>query len=156
MKSLGAARSCPQRERVGAVRRGSDGFSLLEVLVAFMILALVGTVLFRLFGGALNTAAAADDYSRAVLLAESRLTAAAVEASLRDGGDQGTSEDGKYAWTTKIEPYVAPDATADQQRLGDMGPVRLWRVSVTVSWPGTLGNARSVALTTVRLAPKQP
>jgi hypothetical protein len=126
------------------------------VLVAFMILALVGTVLFQLFGGALNNAAAADDYSRAVLLAASRLTAAAVEAPLREGADQGASDDGKYAWATKIEPYVAPDATPDQQRLGDTAPVRLWRVTATVSWPGTLGNVRSVSLTTVRLATKQP
>jgi general secretion pathway protein I len=142
--------------RAQAARRGSGGFSLLEVLVAFVILALVGTILFQLFGGALNNAAAADDYSRAVLLAESRLTAAAVEAPLRESNDQGVSEDGKYAWTTTIQPYVAPDATADQQRLGDTSPVRLWRIATTVSWPGTLGSVRSVALATVRLATRQP
>ena len=71
------------------------GFSLLEVLVAFIILALVGTALFELFGGALNNASAADEYSRAALFAESRLTAAALETPLREGGDQGVSEDGK-------------------------------------------------------------
>ena len=53
------------------------GFSMLEVLVAFVILALVGTALFRLFSGALNNASAADDYSRAVLVAESVLAEAA-------------------------------------------------------------------------------
>jgi general secretion pathway protein I len=141
---------------VGVRGRGIRGFSLLEVLVAFVILALVGTALFRLFGGALNNASAADDYSRAVLLAESRLTETAAQTPLRAGGDQGTSEDGKYAWTTKVEPYVPPDETADQQRLGEMAAVRLWRVSVNVSWPGTFGNQRSIALATVRLAPKQP
>ena len=88
--------------------------------------------------------------------AESRLTAAALETPLREGGDQGVSEDGKYAWAKKIEPYVAPGTTADEDRLGQLSAVRLWRISVTVSWPGTLGNQRSVSLASVRLARKQP
>jgi general secretion pathway protein I len=133
------------------------GFSLLEVLVAFVILALVGTALFQVFGGALNNAAVAEEYSRAALLAESRLADAAVENSpLREGGDQGSSEDGKYNWVTRIEPYVAPDSTPDQQRLIEMTSVRLWRISVTVSWPGAFGNQRSLSLATVRLASRQP
>jgi general secretion pathway protein I len=131
------------------------GFSLLEVLVAFVVLALVGTALFRVFGASLNNAGAADEYSRAAAIAESRLTAAAVEAPLRDGSDQGTSEDGRYAWTTKIEAYVPPDSTADQGRLGQLANVRLWRIAVTVSWPGALGSERSISLSTVRLAAKQ-
>ncbi|HEX7272845.1 MAG TPA: prepilin-type N-terminal cleavage/methylation domain-containing protein [Casimicrobiaceae bacterium] len=136
---------------------GSRGFSLLEVLVAFVILALVGTALFQAFGGALNNAALAEEYSRAALLAESRLADAAVENSpLREGGDQGSSEDGKYNWVTRIEPYVAPDSTPDQQRLIEMTSVRLWRISVTVSWPGAFGRQRSLSLATVRLASRQP
>lgn len=133
------------------------GFSLLEVLVAFVILALVGTALFQLFGGALNNASLADDYSRAVLLAESQLANAAVEGlPLREGSNQGNTEDGKYSWTTRIEPYIAPGTTADQERLGQSSAVRLWRISVTVSWPGALGNQRSLSLATVRLASRQP
>ena len=125
--------------------------------MAFVILALVGTALFQLFGGALNNASAAADYSRAALLAESRLAAVAVETiPLREGGDQGTSEDGKYSWATKVGAYVPPGTTADLDRLGQAASVRLWRISVSVSWPGTLGNQRSVSLATVRLATKQP
>jgi len=139
------------------MRTSARGFSLLEVLVAFVILALVGTALFQLFGGALNNASAADDYSRAVLLAESRLADAAVEGlPLRESSDQGTTEDRKYSWTTKIEAYVPPGETADQQRMGESSSVRLWRISVTVSWPGVLGNQRTLSLATVRLASRQP
>ena len=66
------------------------GFSLLEVLVAFVIVALVGTALFGLFGGALNNASAADEWSRALLLAETRLAVAANASPLREATDQGT------------------------------------------------------------------
>jgi general secretion pathway protein I len=152
----GTLSSFPRKRESSGVIARSLGFSLLEVLVAFIILALVGTALFELFGGALNNASAADEYSRAALFAESRLTAAIVEAPLREGGDQGVSEDGKYTWATRIEPYVGPGTTADQDRLGQQAAVRLWRISVTVSWPGTLGNQRSVSLASLRLAPKQP
>ena len=131
------------------------GFSLLEVLVAFVILALVGTVLFRLFGASLNNASLGDEYSRAALHAESRLAAAGVERPLREGSDQGASEDGRYTWSTKVEPYVAPGTTADQERMAQMLPTRLWRLTVTVTWPTDVGGQRTLALSTVRMAMKQ-
>lgn len=137
-------------------RTRAAGFSLLEVLVAFVILALVGTALFRLFGASLNNASLADEYSRAVLYAESRLAAAAVETPLRERSDQGASDDGHYAWSTKVESYALPGATADQERMAQMLPLRPWRLTVTVSWPGDFGGQRSLALSTVRLAIKQP
>ena len=150
-----AARRDPGR--TPRARRRAAGFSLLEVLVAFVILALVGTALFRLFGASLNNVSLAGDYSRATLYAESRLAAAAVEAPLREGSAQGASEDGRYAWTTQIEPYVAPGTTPDQDRMGQMLPLRAWRISVQVTWPGDVfGGQRSIALSTVRLAVKQP
>ena len=134
----------------------SRGFSLLEVLVAFVILALVGTSLFRLFGASLNNAGAADEYSRAAVYAESRLTLLALDLPLHETSDQGTSDDGRYSWTTKVEPYLSPGSTDDQARLAQLLPMRLWKLSVVVSWPGTMGNSRSFAISTVRLAMKQP
>ena len=43
------------------------------LLPAVGVCALVASVLFQIFGGALRNAGAADDYSRAVLIAESKL-----------------------------------------------------------------------------------
>jgi general secretion pathway protein I len=125
---------------------GSRGFSLLEVLVAFVILALVGTVLFRLFGASLNNASLGDEYSRAALYAESRLAAAGAERPLREVTDQGASEEGRYTWSTKVEPYVPPGMTPDQERLAQMLPARLWRLTVTVTWPTDIGGQRTLAL----------
>lgn len=132
------------------------GFSLLEVLAAFVILALVGTALFRLFSGALGNAALADEYSRATLYAESRLVGAGVETPLREGVQQGTSEDGYYAWSLKLEPYTPPGTPPDLQNATEAMAVRLWRLAVTVSWPGAPGSERSVALSTLKVAIKEP
>lgn len=137
------------------LRSASRGFSLLEVLAAFVVLALVGTALFRIFSGALGNASLSDEYSRATLYAESRLASPGVETPLREGVQQGTSDDGKYAWAARIAPYRPPASTPDLDAAVDLMPVRLWRIAVTVSWPGVGGNDRSVALATVRLAAKE-
>jgi general secretion pathway protein I len=131
------------------------GFSLLEVLAAFVILALVGTQLFRLFSGALGNATLADEYSRATLYAESRLAAVSVEAPLKEGSLQGNSDDGRYAWTAVISPYLPPGPTPDFDSATAAMAVRLWKLAVTVTWPGTPGNERSIALSTVRIAVKE-
>jgi general secretion pathway protein I len=134
---------------------GSGGFSLLEVLAAFVVLALVGTALFRIFSGALGNASLSDEYSRATLYAESRLASPGVETPLREGVQQGTSEDGKYSWVARVEPYRPPGSTPDLDAAAALMPARLWRIAVTVSWPGLAGGERSIALATVRLAPKE-
>jgi len=136
--------------------RRAAGFSLLEVLVAFVILALVGTALFNVFGQSLTNAGAADDYSRVANFAESRLTMLGLDTPLRETSDQGTSDDGRYAWATKVEHYLPAGATDDQIRLAQMLPMQLWRLSVTVTWPGERGSQRSLSLATVRMAMKQP
>jgi len=145
-----------------ARRRGSRGvagttlagFSLLEVLVAFVILALVGTALFRLFSGALANASAADDASRAVLVAESVLAEAASTQPLREATQQGTVDDGRIEWTTRVVPYAAPGVNADTERGSESLPLRLYRVTAEVAFPAANGGRRSLALATTRIAAK--
>jgi general secretion pathway protein I len=130
------------------------GFSLLEVLVAFVILALVATALFKLFSGALNNASAADDYSRAVLVAESVLAEAASTQPLREATQQGTVDEGRIEWTTRVAAYVAPGVGADAERVSDALPTRLYRISVDVTFPAPTGGKRTLALATTRIGAK--
>jgi general secretion pathway protein I len=142
--------TAPQRHR------GQAGFSVLEVLVAFIIVGLVVTALFRLFGGALGNAAAADEWTRALLVAESRLALAASAVPLRETADAGTDADGRIVWRTSVTPYVPPDADPDLERLSQSMPTKLYRVTVDVRFPGTAGRERSLSLSTVRLGPRNP
>jgi general secretion pathway protein I len=142
---FGAPQSAPHRQR---------GFSLLEVLVAFVILALVGTVLSRLYSSSLRNAGAAEEWSRAELVAESRLAAATSAVPLKQGSASGTDESGRINWSTRIEPYIAPDVSPDLLNASAQLPMQLLRVSVDVSFPGDTGHDRTIALSTVKLVRK--
>lgn len=136
--------------------RQSGGFSLLEVLVAFIIVALVVTALFRLFGGALGNASAADEWTRALLVAQSRLALAAAAVPLREVSDGGTEGDGRIAWRTAVTPYVPPDTDPELERTTEAMPTRLYRVTVDVQFPGAGGQPRTLSLSTVRLGQRNP
>ena len=138
------------------MKRDDRGFSLLEVLVAFVILALVATALFRLFGGALSNAAAASEWSRALLVAESRLTQAAAAQPLREGSEQGSESDGRIRWQTTVAAYEPPNASEELARVTDASATRLYRVSVDVRFPADNGRERTLSLSTLKLAARNP
>jgi general secretion pathway protein I len=130
------------------------GFSLLEVLVAFVILSLVATALFRLFSGALVNASAADDYTHAVLVAESVLTEAAAAVPLVETTGSGSAEEGRISWTTQVTAYNPPDSTPDIERVSEAMPMRLYRITAAVTFAAPSGGTRSFALATLRLGPR--
>jgi general secretion pathway protein I len=124
--------------------------------VAFVILSLVATALFRLFGGALNNASAADDWSRALLVAETRLASAANALPLREGSDQGMEKDTALRWQTKVEPYNTPDTPPELERASETTPTRVYRVTTEVRLPSAMGRDRVLSLSTLRLAARNP
>lgn len=138
--------------------RSIRGFSLLEVLVAFALFALVGTALHGVFSGALRNAAEAEDLTRAVLIAQSRLATLGFVARLGPGTESGDVEGTKYLWVAEVRPYEPPRGSeanptgalaAPETLLG----AKLWEAEVTVSWPGPRATKQSVSLTTLRLVP---
>jgi general secretion pathway protein I len=136
--------------------RNAGGFSLLEVLVAFIIVALVVTALFRLYGGALGNASAADDWTRALLVAQSRLALAASARPLREATDAGSDADGRIDWRTSVIPYVPPDADPDVARASEAMTTRLFRVTVDVRFPGIAGQSRTLTLSTLKVGERNP
>lgn len=127
------------------MKRACRGFSLLEVLVAFVILALVLATLMRVFSGALRNIGAAEGYSGAVAIAESKLAALGVDAPLA-AGSTADSENG-YAWQITVQPEDTGAPVAET-----LQAVALYRVEVTVSW-GEAPSPRSVRFVTLRAAP---
>ena len=118
------------------------GFSLLEVLVAFVLLSTVITVLLQVFAGGLRNLKIADEYAMAVVLAEARIAEVGHVIPLEPGDAEGQWQD--FRWQTSIRDFELPELTA-----GVSGPPPLFAVSVTVSW-GEGRAARSFRLDTLR------
>ena len=137
-------------------RHRTAGFSLLEVLAAFVILALVATALFRLFSGSLSNASAAEEWSRALLLAESQLDMAASAQPLKESTDRGTDSTGTIQWETSIVAYSPPDVSPDAERAAELLGTRLLRVTTEVRFPAALKGERALSLTTIKLAQRVP
>jgi general secretion pathway protein I len=126
-------------------RQSQRGFSLLEVLVAFAILAVSLGVLLGIFSRATGATIASAQYSQAATLAESLLTLAGHEIALEEGAVSGETESG-FSWEltlleldlTEEFPTSTPAATA-------------YRVNATVLWFDA-GRPRRLMLSTLKLA----
>lgn len=126
--------------------RQQQGYTLIEVLVAMMILAMSLTVLFRIFSTGLVNVDVSADYARAVIVAETQLAAAGLDAELRQGQAEGAVDE-QFYWLRTVENYVLAGKSADQEM-----PVSAFLVTVAVEWERR-GRTRRVTLNSVRLAP---
>jgi prepilin-type N-terminal cleavage/methylation domain-containing protein len=116
------------------------GFTLLEVLVALVILSLTVVTLLQLSAQGLRLLKLSGDYQDAALLAD----------RLARGADTGverveTGVEGPLAW----ERRVAEVATPVELAAPDEPTPRLLALTVTVRW----GPARSLQLASLRTAP---
>ena len=133
--------------------RPARGFTLLEVLVAFVVLAVALGVLYRTFSTGITSVDAISGYSEAIALAEAKLGAIGLEKPLEPGEDSGKTDDNRYSWRLVVEPWVPPGSEAEKPG-GFISPNQLLRATVTVIWDERGTQNRSVQLSTVRLAVK--
>jgi general secretion pathway protein I len=129
------------------------GFSLLEILVAFSILAIALGILLNIFSSGVETASVAEEYNSAVQIAETLMARTGVESPLQPGQTAGIEND-KYSWRVTTAPYDLTLEGFDTKSL----PAALFMVTVSVSWGGNGaedgGRQREVELTTLKLSPK--
>ena len=107
-------------------RRGRTGFSLIEVVVALAIVAVMLGAIYQVSSGALRSTVRTDNYLRALAMAQSRLAEASAMPVLKVGTVLG-SNDG-IAWSRSIKLFDAPPPTAD---------TRLYQVSVIATRSGS-------------------
>jgi general secretion pathway protein I len=126
------------------------GFSLLEILVAFAIMAIALGMLLSIFSSGLRNATVSEDYTAAVQIAEAMIAKPGVEAPLQAGQTNGVVND-KYRWELTVAPFELTTEAVDTQAI----PARLFMVTAIVRWGEgnrlSGGNERQFELSELKL-----
>lgn len=121
----------------------AGGFTLLEVLVALTLFALVGGSLLALTQSGLRATTLGNEYTHAALLARSKLTELQVYTQLKPGMYEGEFDE-RYRWRVQLSERTddSTDTLFDQMALD---------ATIAVAW-GEGTDQKTVDIQTVLLA----
>lgn len=125
------------------MRETEGGFTLIETLIAFVVLSLAMVALFRAVTDGYGAVRRAEQQALAVELARSLLDSAGRELPLDPGTTSGASTAG-YRWEVTVAPFAGRSGV-------QQSPLAAHWVTVTVRWPGTI-SGQSVSLAALKLA----
>lgn len=118
-------------------RRPSRGFTLLEVLLAFVVFALSFATVLEVMAGSMRSVARASDDTEVALLAQSLMDLVGTEIPIEEGEYSGTGMD-RYNWEMGISLYdvggEVDEGKMSTQELADMSGIALYRVDLYVDW----------------------
>ncbi len=129
------------------MRSGEEGYTLLETLVAFAILASVLVALYAAGGTALTAIDRSAQVERATLLAQSKLDEMAATRGPLPAAATGVFPGSDVTWT--LGAHDLPD------KMPGGSPYRLQAVRLTLAWPRGAGQA-SLSVETRHLGSVKP
>lgn len=132
-------------------RASQAGYTLLEVIIAFGLLAAALTLLLGTLTGATRQVRRAADAGTAALHAQSMIDAVGVGKPLTAGDDAGEFGDGRYRWTMQVRPWTEPGPPLPTALVAT---TRLFEVDLDVEW-GDAADQR-LRLRTLRLVESTP
>lgn len=178
----GSAVNLPMnRRRQPANLRRVRGFSLIEMVAAFLVFAIGIGVLMQILATSMHSARQSSQYTMAALWAESKLDTVGVGVPIEAGRSSGRFDD-NYSWELDIEqvdpanvampqqlaavagnkaaPASNPQASAANVGQGggiEVSPFDLFQVDLTVIWGGSFGARPHTAhFSTLRASNKDP
>jgi general secretion pathway protein I len=132
--------------RRSVIRSVERGFSLIEVLVSFVLLSMSLAVILQIFSTNLRAVDAVRKQTHALILAESKLAGLGNGIPLTPGELAG--ESGAFNWQLTVSPHVE-DADRD-----DGANHELYDVAMTVNWERGAGKSE-IRLKTLRVGAAQ-
>lgn len=131
-------------------RSRQHGYTLIEVIVAFALLAAALTLLLGSLSGAARQVRGSADAGRAALYAQSLMAQVGVGEAIKPGSRNGEFDDGRYRWAIDIQRWNDPSRRADAPQ--DPGAPVLFEVRLGIEW-GDGGPSQRLLLRTLRVVP---
>lgn len=119
------------RRRIGGARRAS-GFSLIEIVVAFAVLAIGLGITMQIATSAMRNARQAEERTEAALYAQSLLDSVGIGERLEEGETNGDFGE-RYRWSLTVAPFEVEAATESPLDPA-LAPVQLYRLELVVTW----------------------
>jgi general secretion pathway protein I len=112
------------------MRRRQSGFTLIEVMAAFAVFALLFGVVLQILSTSMTNTRRAGDYTQAALWAQSKLDVLGLEETLQVGETSGEFDD-RFRWFLRVDEVMSfDDSGLDLEQL----PVSLYAVELVVEW----------------------
>ncbi len=113
--------------------RASRGFTLLEVMLAFVVFALSFATVLEIMAGSMRSVRRASDDTQAALYAQSIIELVGTEIPLEQGEFSGIGLD-RYQWQLGISLYAFSDEEVRTQELADMSGIELYQIDLDIDW----------------------
>ena len=125
--------------------RENRGFTLIEVLVAASVIAIMATALFGLLSTSLSNLHKVEDLHRYELAAQDVMNRVLFLPELPvPATAAGTVENSNTRWTVSIDPWAPPTLNKDAKQASV-------KVHVVVTWPGRSSD-RTIELESLKVA----
>ena len=111
----------------------SGGFTLLELLLAFMVFALSFATVLEILSGSMRNTVRARQFTEAALTAQSVMDQVGVEIPL-EPGFAARGEEGDYRWSLEIYEYQGAEGDMNAIELAELTNIALLQVDLSVSW----------------------
>lgn len=135
-----------------------SGFTLIELIAAFVIFAIGFGVLLEVLGDSMRTTRQAQQATQAALYAQSLLDVQGIGEPLQEGGSSGDFDD-TYHWqlnVVRFQPQVATAGSTLAPALPTPGQPELYQLELVVSWGNQYLQHHARFVTLRSMTPKQP
>ena len=114
-------------------RQASRGFTLLEVMLAFVIFAVSFATVLEIVAGSMRGVRRASEDTEVALFAQSIMDLVGTEIPVEEGEYSGLGMD-RYQWRLGIYLYNAGDADTQTQELAELSGIELYWVDLDIDW----------------------
>ena len=128
--------------------RSQAGFTLLEVLLAVVIMGVSLTTILLQFQTALHAGSISQERTNAVIYAKEKLESLKIEDELSESSQSGTFENG-YEWETEVSLYEYEEEDQEEDISYEDLRHETYKLRAAVKWNSGI-NKRQVELITLK------